>query len=197
LPEIFREFLLSNKNVLFYRQPSFFLWLTMFGDLNRSRTIAYSATFIGLITLGSWISIPCIPVPFTLQTLFVLLAGIVMKRYAVIPVFLYVIFGALGLPLFHNGVAGVGVLLGPTGGFLIGFIPAALVTGLAYEHSPRTIRILGLMTATLIIYACGAGWLMYSLNMGFLPALAAGALPFIIGDAMKAGAAYLIAEQLP
>ncbi len=88
----------------------------MFGDLDRSRTIAYSAAFIGLITLGSWISVPCIPVPFTLQTLFVLLAGAVMKRYAVIPVSLYVILGALGLPLFHNGVAGIGVLLGPTGG---------------------------------------------------------------------------------
>jgi biotin transport system substrate-specific component len=169
----------------------------MFGDLKRSRTIAYSATFIGLITLGSWISVPCIPVPFTIQTLFVLLAGIVMKRYAVIPVFLYVIFGALGLPLFHNGVAGVGVLLGPTGGFLIGFVVAALVTGIAYEHSPRAVRIFGLMTAMLIIYACGVGWLMFSLDMEFIPAFAAGILPFIIGDAIKAGAAYLIAERLP
>ena len=169
----------------------------MFGDLDRSRTIAYSAAFIGLITLGSWISIPCIPVPFTLQTLFVLLAGAVMKRYAVIPVSLYVILGALGLPLFHNGIAGVGVLLGPTGGYLIGFIVAALVTGLAYEHPSRPVRICGLVVATLIIYACGIGWLMYSLDREFLPAFAAGALPFIIGDAIKAGAAYLIAERLP
>src|SRR5512136_1237114 len=119
----------------------------MFGNINRSRTIAYSAAFIGLITLGSWISVPCIPVPFTLQTLFVLLAGAVMKRYAVIPVFLYVILGTLGLPLFHNGVAGVGVLLGPTGGYLIGFIFAALATGLAYEHPSRPIRICGLVLA--------------------------------------------------
>jgi biotin transport system substrate-specific component len=169
----------------------------MFGDLNRSRTIAYSAAFIGLITLGSWISVPFIPVPFTLQTMFVLLAGAVMKRYAVIPVSLYVILGALGLPLFHNGVAGIGVLLGPTGGFLIGFVGAALVTGLAYERSPRAVRISGLIAATLIIYASGLGWLMYSLDMEFLPALAAGALPFIIGDTIKAGAAYLIAERLP
>jgi biotin transport system substrate-specific component len=169
----------------------------MFGDLDRSRTIAYSAAFIGLITLGSWISVPCVPVPFTLQTLFVLLTGAVMKRYAVIPVSLYIILGALGLPLFHNGVAGIGVLLGPTGGFLIGFVGAALVTGLAYEHSPRAVRISGLIAATLIIYACGMGWLMYSLDMEFIPAFAAGALPFVIGDAIKAGAAYLIAKRLP
>jgi len=169
----------------------------MFGDLNRSRIISYSAAFIGLVTLGSWISIPFIPVPFTLQTLFVLLAGAVMKRYAVIPVSLYVILGALGLPLFHNGIAGVGVLLGPTGGYLIGFIIAALVTGLAYEHLSRPVHICGLAFAMLAIYACGTTWLMYSLDRGFLPAFYAGTLPFIAGDAIKAGAAYLIAERLP
>lgn len=169
----------------------------MFGNLTRSRTIAFSAAFIGLITLGSWISIPFIPVPFTLQTLFVLLAGAVMKRHAVIPVSLYVILGALGLPLFHNGVAGAGILLGPTGGYLIGFIVAALITGLAYEHPSRPVRIFGLALAMLMIYVCGIGWLMYSLGRGFLFAFSAGALPFIAGDTIKAGAAYLIAERLP
>jgi biotin transport system substrate-specific component len=169
----------------------------MFGDLNRSRIIAYSAAFVGLITFGSWISIPWIPVPFTLQTLFVLLAGSVMKRYAVIPVSLYVILGALGLPLFHNALAGIGVLLGPTGGYLIGFIGAALVTGLAYENLSRPVRIFGLVTAMFVIYLCGMGWLMYSLERGFLPAFYAGALPFIAGDAVKAVTAYLIAERLP
>jgi biotin transport system substrate-specific component len=169
----------------------------MFGDLNRSRIIAYSAAFVGLITLGSWISIPWIPVPFTLQTLFVLLAGGVMKRYAVIPVSLYVILGALGLPLFHNGLAGIGVLLGPTGGYLVGFIAAALVAGLAYEFPSLPVRIVGLIAAMIVMYACGIGWLMYSLERDFLPAFSAGALPFIAGDAIKAGAAYLIAERLP
>lgn len=169
----------------------------MFGDRERSRIIAYSAAFIGLITLGSWIAIPSIPVPFTLQTLFVLLAGTVMKRYAVIPVSLYVILGALGLPLFHNGMAGIGVLLGPTGGYLTGFVGAALLTGLAYEHPSRPARICGLVLATLVIYLFGIGWLMYSLDREFLPAFTAGALPFIAGDAIKAGAAYLIAERLP
>jgi biotin transport system substrate-specific component len=169
----------------------------MFGNLDRSRQITFTAAFIGLITLGSWISIPCIPVPFTLQTLFVLLAGAVMKRYAVVPVFLYVLLGALGLPLFHNGLAGIGVLLGPTGGYLIGFIAAAPAAGLAYEYSSRPVRVLGLVSATVLIYACGIGWLMYSLDRAFIPAFAAGALPFVIGDAIKAAAAYFIAERLP
>ena len=169
----------------------------MFGDLERTRVIAYSAAFIGLITFGSWISIPFVPVPLTLQTLFVLLAGVVMKRSAVIPVSVYVLLGAIGLPVFHNGITGIGTLLGPTGGYLIGFIFAALATGLAYEHASSGIRIIGLAAATVIIYAFGIGWLMVSSGMGFLPALIAGALPFLPGDAIKAGAAYLIARQLP
>jgi biotin transport system substrate-specific component len=71
------------------------------------------------------------------------------------------------------------------------------VTGLAYEHPSRAVRISGLAIATLVIYAFGIGWLMYSLGRGFLPAFSAGALPFLAGDAIKAGAAYLIAERLP
>lgn len=168
----------------------------MFGDLQKSRTIAFSAAFLGLITLGSWISIPFFPVPFTLQTLFILLAGTVMKRYAVIPVSLYVGLGVLGLPVFHNGMAGPGILLGPTGGYLIGFIAAALIAGLAYESSSRYVRIGGLAAATAAIYAGGAAWLMYSLGISFPVAFATGVLPFIIGDIVKASAAYLIAERI-
>jgi biotin transport system substrate-specific component len=171
--------------------------LTMFGDLERSRTIAYSAAFIGLIAFGSWISLPCIPVPFTLQTLFVMLAGAVMKRKAVIAVAAYVVLGALGLPLFHNGMSGPGVLLGPTGGYLIGFIIAAAAVGLAYESASRTVRITGLAIGTLVTLFFGMMWLMFSAGMCLVPALVAGVLPFIPGGALKAGIVYLIAERLP
>jgi len=169
----------------------------MFGDPGRSKIIAYTAAFIGLIALGSWISIPFFPVPLTLQTLFVLLAGVAMKRHAVIPVSLYLLMGAAGLPVFHNGVAGIGILLGPTGGYLIGFIAAALIAGLAWEHPSKIVRAAGLITATFVIYAFGVAWLMVSTGIGFLPAIVAGVLPFIFGDLVKAGAAYFIAQRLP
>ena len=169
----------------------------MFGDLEKARIIAYSAAFIGLISLGAWVSIPFFPVPLTLQTLFVLLAGAVMKRYAVIPVSIYVLLGALGLPVYHTGVTGIGILLGPTGGYLIGFIFAALVVGLAYEHESETIRITGLIAGTVLIYIFGVAWLMYSLALGFVPAVISGMLPFIPGDAIKVYAAYRIAQRLP
>ena len=169
----------------------------MFGDLQKSRVIAYSAAFLGLITLGSWISIPFFPVPFTLQTLFILLSGAVMRRYAVIPVSLYIGLGLLGLPVFHNGMAGLGILLGPTGGYLIGFLFAALIAGLAYESPSRYARIGGLAMATAAIYVCGIAWLIYSLGLSFFIAFFTGVLPFIIGDVIKASAAYLIAERIP
>ena len=169
----------------------------MFGDLKRSRIIALSAAFIALIALGSWVSVPFFPVPLTLQTLFVLLAGAVMCRYAVIPVTLYILLGALGLPLFHNGIAGIGILLGPTGGYLIGFIPAALIVGLAYESKATRVHVIGLAMATLIIYAFGIIWLIYSTGMGLAAALAMGMLPFLLGDVIKASAAYMIAQRLP
>lgn len=168
----------------------------MFGDLEKAKIIAYSAAFIGLISIGAWVSIPFFPVPLTLQTLFVLLAGAVMKRYAVIPVSLYVLLGALGLPVYHTGVTGIGVLLGPTGGYLIGFIFAALIVGLAYEHTSETIRITGLIAGTIVIYIFGVAWLMYSLAIGFVPAVISGVLPFIPGDAIKVYATYRIAQRL-
>lgn len=169
----------------------------MFGDLERSRVIAFSAAFIGLIAIGSWISLPVGYIPFTLQTLFVLLAGIIMHRYGAIPVLLYIVLGVLGLPLFHNGMAGIGVLLGPSGGYLTGFIFAALITGLAYEHDSRILRVGGIVAATAIIYLFGIAWLMYSLKLGFIPAVITGVLPFVPGDMIKAAAAYHIGQRLP
>ena len=168
----------------------------MFGDAQRTRIIAYSATFIGLIALGSWISIPLGNIPFTLQTLFVFLAGIVLHRYGAVPVLLYIVLGTLGLPLFHNGTAGIGVLLGPTGGYLIGFVFAALVIGLTYETDSGIIHLGGLVAGATLIYVFGVAWLMISMNMGLIPAVITGVVPFIFFELVKIGAAYLIAPRL-
>lgn len=168
----------------------------MFGDLQRSRRIAYTAVFIGLITVGGWISVPFVPSPFTLQTFFVLLAAAVMKRGAVIPVMLYILLGALGLPVFHNGTAGIGILLGPTGGYLIGFIAAALLAGLAYESAHSFVHITGLVTGAFLILAFGVAWLIVSTGMAPVAAVVLGMLIFLPGDMVKAGAVYLVARHL-
>jgi len=162
----------------------------------RLRTITRTAAFVALITAGGWISLPFFPVPLTMQTLFVLLSGAVMKRKGVIPVGLYIALGAVGLPLFHNGAAGPGLLLGPTGGYLIGFIAAAYIVGALYEKAGEKCHLAGIALGTVAIYLCGYSWLVVSTGMNLWLALVTGVLPFIPGDAVKAYATYLIEKRL-
>jgi biotin transport system substrate-specific component len=164
----------------------------MTGDYNRSVIITHTSLFIALTAVFSWISIPFFPVPLTLQTLAVLLTGTIMKRYAGIVMLLYILLGILGLPVFHNGTAGIGVLLGPTGGYLLGFIPAAFILGILYEKTSNAVRIAGLGIATFLIYLCGVMWLIISVPLDPFPAVLTGMLPFIPGDIVKAAAAFLI-----
>jgi biotin transport system substrate-specific component len=120
-----------------------------------------------------------------------------MKRNAVIPVTLYILVGGAGLPVFHNGISGIGVLLGPTGGYLAGFIPAALVTGFVYEHPSNLFHIVGLAAASSIILFIGTVWLILSTGMAPAAGLIAGLVVFLPGDAVKTYAAYRIAQHLP
>ncbi|MDD1718368.1 MAG: biotin transporter BioY [Methanoregulaceae archaeon] len=168
----------------------------MFGDRERALLITETAAFAGLIAAGSWISIPFFPVPFTLQTLFVLLAGAVMRRFAVYPVALYLVAGSLGMPVFHGGTAGIGVLLGPTGGYLAGFLPAAAVAGLGYGGDSEIRRITALIGATAVIYSFGVAWLALSGPLPWEEAILLGVLPFLPGDAVKLAAAHTIAARI-
>ncbi|MDD1659080.1 MAG: biotin transporter BioY [Methanomicrobiales archaeon] len=168
----------------------------MHGNPERTRLLAQSATFIALLAAGAWVALPVGPVPVTLQTFFLLLAAPVMKRRAVIPAFLYLLLGALNLPVFHSGLSGIGVLLGPSGGFLAGFIPAAAVAGLAYEKRSRMLRIAGLAAGTCIIYGCGIAWLLISAGISLPAAVIVGVLPFLPGDTLKGAGVFLLGERL-
>ena len=133
------------------------------------------------------IPLPFTPVPLTGQTFAVLLVGAALgSRRGLASLSLYSLIGALGLPVFAGGAAGTSYAFGPTGGYLLGFIVAAYVTGLLAERGlERSIRtsILPFLAGTLVIYALGAGWL--SVQFGLEKALALGVLPFIVGDAIK------------
>jgi biotin transport system substrate-specific component len=168
----------------------------MYGDENRSLTISRTATFIALIAVGGWISIPFFPVPLTLQTLFVYLAGAIMRRRAWMPAVLYIVLGALNLPVFHNGLAGIGILLGPTGGYLIGFVFAALIVGFSYERNSGPARVAGICAGAAVIYLCGVGWLVLSTGLGPVQSVVLGCLIFLPGEAVKMAAAYAIASRV-
>jgi biotin transport system substrate-specific component len=166
----------------------------MLGNKKKSLLISYTAVFVALIAAASWISLPIPPVPFTLQTLAVLLCAAVMKRYATIPVLLYLVLGCLNLPVFHNGTAGIGILFGPTGGYFIGFIFAALIAGYLYESKETMMHVVGLVFATFVILVCGVAWLALSTGMTIIAAIFAGCIPFIVGDIIKLVLAFYIAE---
>lgn len=157
----------------------------MYGDEKRAQLIAFSAIFVALIAVGGWISIPILMIPFTMQNFFMLLSAAVMKRYAVIPVGLYVLLGTLGLPIFHNGTAGLGVLLGPTGGFLIGFVIFAGIAGFLFEKKSLRFDISALVVFGIGSYVVGAGWFMISTGASPVAAIVACVLPFVIGDVIK------------
>ncbi len=143
--------------------------------------------FIAVLAQAA-VPLPFSPVPITGQTLGVLLVGLLLgSRRGAASVLAYLAQGALGLPVFAGAAGGPQVLLGPTAGYLAGFVVAAFVVGRLAENAwdrsyPRTL--LAMVLGNLIIYAFGVAWL--ALYLGDLPrAFAGGLLPFIPGDLLK------------
>lgn len=141
------------------------------------------------------IPLPFTPVPLTGQTFAVLLVGATLgsKRGAA-SMALYIALGALGLPVFAGGASGIAYLSGATLGYLIGFVMAAYFIGLLAEQGlERSVRtsLIPFLVGTVIIYICGVAWLTILLG-SFNKAIAAGLLPFLIGDAIKLIAAALV-----
>lgn len=145
--------------------------------------------FSAVVALASQVSIPLpfTPVPLTLQTLAVLLTGMALgSRRGAIAMILYLGEGAAGLPVFAAGKASLAYMMGPTGGYLLGFVVAAFVVGLLAERRwDRWVAgtAAAMVVGNLVIYAFGLGWLSR-----FVPAerlLAAGMIPFLAGDALK------------
>ena len=169
----------------------------------RVRDMVAAALIAALMAAGAWISVPVGAVPITLQTFVVTLAALLLPaEWAAGSMALYVALGAAGVPVFAGGHAGLGVVLGPTGGYLIGFIvgagAGALVrTGTRKAGARQLEADVAASTALLVlIYAIGTVWLAYSLHMSLGKAALIGAVPFIIGDVIKAGGAILVATAV-
>ncbi len=164
---------------------------------NKLMRKTYPAVGAALLTISAWISVP-LPVPITMQsfTLFLLLS--LFGGYAVLSLLLYLALGLLGVPVFAGFVGGIGVLLSPTGGFLVGFFPASLLFLLFYQRKYRILRFAGAVLSQLLLYLFGA--LFYAFVYGggeSLPAvLLATVLPYLIPDGIKLALAFLLAERM-
>ncbi len=148
-----------------------------------------------LITLGARLSVPMWPVPMSLQTLAVLMVGFGLgARLGAASVMTYLAMGAMGLPVFVAG-AGVPMLLGPTAGFLFGFVAMAWAAGLAAERGlARGVLRTGLVAVALsaALYVPGVLWLVVITPLDILGAINVGMLPFVMGDVIKAAMAALM-----
>lgn len=166
---------------------------------NDLRAMVLTSLFAALTAVGALIALPIGPVPIVLQNLFVMLMGLLLgPRWGLAGVAVYLLAGALGLPVFAGGASGLARFAGPTGGYLVGYLPCvALIGWIAQQgRGHRLMDALALVCGTAALYACGVSWLKVVTGLGWGPALGAGAIPFLPGDSAKIIAALLLAPSL-
>jgi biotin transport system substrate-specific component len=166
-----------------------------------TRDLVLAALFASLTAAGAYAALPMVgPVPFTLQVFFVLLAGFVLgPRLGALSMVLYLLLGLVA-PVYAGGLSGIAALVGPTGGYIVGFVLSPLVTGLARRRLSKTgtLSLFALGTGALIpIYGLGAAWLAVSLHsVSYHVILWGGVLQFVPLDLVKTLAAALAARAL-
>ncbi len=157
------------------------------------------ALFASLVSVLSYVTIPIPPVPFTAQTLGVMLVGLVLAPIdALISIIIFILLGVIGIPVFSGGSSGIGVLFGPTGGYIFGFLASAGFISYFKGNGKDFKRnlIVTFLGGIGIVYLIGVPWLSFSLNMDIIKAMKIGALPFLIGDSIKVILASIIGVKL-
>ncbi len=163
------------------------------------RKMALLSIFTALMAVLSPLSIPIEPVAITLATFALYLIGALLPlRYSYIPVLLYLLLGFMGLPVFSKFQAGPAVLLGPSGGFLIGYLPCVLLESslIAVFKKKRWCYPLAMGLGTILLYAVGVLWIILYAGYGVSKAFLLCVLPFIPGDLTKIVLASLLSWRL-
>ena len=165
--------------------------------------LAYIAMGASLIAICSWISIPT-TVPFTLQTFAVFFVLLLLGgERGTLAVLVYVLLGAVGVPVFSGFSGGIGVLLGNTGGYILGFLFVGLIYMLFMKIFKKNIyiKIAALVLGLLVCYVFGTAWFMYVYmqntgEIGLIAVLNLCVFPFIIPDLVKMAIAVVIAKRI-
>ena len=167
--------------------------------IEKLRLVVLSSLMAALTAVGAYIYVPVGPVPIILSTLFVILSGLLLgSRWGLASMALYLLVGAIGLPVFAGGKGGFAHFLGPTGGYLIGYLFASWITGFISERSRGRIilDIFAVIIGSLVLYAAGVPWLKVVTRISWTKALMVGVLPFLIGDAIKACVVVVLARSV-
>lgn len=164
-------------------------------DQIKLRSMIMIALFAAIIGILAQITIPLPLVPITGQTLAIGIAATILgSRNGTLAVLLYLIIGSAGVPVFAEFSAGISKLVGPTGGFLVGFIPAAFIIGFYMEKRGFTFTnaLFANIIGMLVTLAFGTAWLKISADLSWTAAFASGFTPFIIVGILKAALASWI-----
>lgn len=163
------------------------------------REMALIAVMAAVTCVLGPLSVPIGVVPISFTNLAVYLAIYVLGcKRGTISYIVYLLIGLVGVPVFSSFTGGVGKLFGPTGGYLIGFIFMALICGWFIDKFDCKLvpSFVGMVLGTIVCYVFGTVWLAYQAGMSFYAALAAGVLPFIIGDLVEMVIAAVIGPQV-
>ena len=163
--------------------------------------LVWTALMAALIVVGAYVHFPLGPVPISMQVCFVLLAGFVLGPLGgMLAVLLYILAGLAGMPVFYGGTSGFAHLLGPTGGYIMGFVFTPLICGLWRKAGTRTMPwTLGVLFGVLgyiPIYTLGLLWLKTTLSITWAKAVSVGMLPFLPSDALQVAASVFAARAL-
>jgi biotin transport system substrate-specific component len=167
-------------------------------SLENLRWTVLASLMAALTAVGAYIHIPMGPVPVVLSTLFVLLSGLLLgSRWGLISIGLYLLVGAMGIPVFAGGKGGFAHFFGPTGGYLFGYALSAWVTGFLSERSGGSpiLDFIAIVFGSLAIYLVGVPWLKAVTTLSWTKTLMVGMVPFLIGDAVKGAAAFILARS--
>lgn len=170
---------------------------------SKTLTLVYCGAFVALIAICSWISIP-MTIPFTLQLFAICLAtGLLGLKRGTITVVVYILLGLVGVPVFSGFKGGVGALMGPTGGYIIGFIFTALIVGSITAKFGKSIPVLAIamVIGVLICYVFGTIWFVFVYTktkeaVSIMTALSWCVFPYLIPDAVKIALAVILTKRL-
>ncbi len=124
-------------------------------DTEKLRMTVYASLLAALMAVGAYIAVPIGPVPIVLQNLFILLAGLLLgSKWGLASVAVYLLAGALGLPVFSGGTGGIARFAGPTGGYLLAYLPAVYLIGFISERKELPFRIVFAFSVLLLPFSC-------------------------------------------
>ena len=164
----------------------------------KTNKIIYICLLSSLLSILAPIMIPIGNIGITLAIFMISLICLVLKKYSVICIVIYITLGLIGLPVFQGYSSGLQSILGPTGGFIIGYIFYSLIVGILLEKFNKNfiyilvVNLIGLV----VCYIFGMAWFMYTTNVSFLYALTVIIIPYVLLDLIKIILSYLVYIQL-